>query len=363
MIRVLQVVSVMDAGGMENYIMNMYRIIDRSKVQFDFLVHHKKRGFFDNEIEELGGKIYRCTMLDDKNIFKYISDLKRIYKENNYKIIHGHLSSLACVYLGIAKKCGIQNRIAHSHGAGHLYSIKGYAKCFMFKGAKIFSNVNFACSSEAGRYLFGKNDFEIIPNGIYPERFLFKQENRDELRKRYKLENCFVIGHVGRFNLQKNHKYLLKIFKTLHDIEARARLLLLGDGELKETIMSQIDEMDLNEFVILAGVKKDCEKYYHAMDVFVLPSLFEGLPVTGIEAQYSGLPCVFADNISKEVKVTDDVSFIGIEEKNLNEWVKKLKEINKVKNNRAINIKNNMYDVNISAIKMQDRYIAMGGQK
>lgn len=366
MIRVLQVVSIMNAGGMENYIMNMYRIIDRTKVQFDFLVHHSQKGFFDDEITALGGKIYRCTMLDDKNVFKYISDLKRIFAENDYKIVHGHLSSLAFIYLGIAKQYHVPYRIAHSHGAGHIISLKGYAKYWMFKSAKTFANIRFACSKEAGEYLFGHDSFEVMPNGIHPERFRFNSSNREQILRQYGLEGCFVVGHVGRFNLQKNHKYLLKIFQKLYENEKNARLLLLGDGELKQNIISQVKQMGLEQSVIFAGVHKDCEKYYHAMDVFVLPSHFEGLPVTGIEAQYAGLPCLFADTISRETAISERVSFVGIREENLDEWVEKLlslKDETELKNDRTPKINNDMYDVNVSAIKMQNRYIDMGGAK
>lgn len=361
MIHVLQVVSVMDAGGMENYIMNMYRMIDRRKIQFDFLVHHEQRGIFEDEIEALGGSIYRCTVLDDKNIIKYIRDLDNLFENHKeYRIVHGHLSSLAFIYLGIAKKHHIPYRIAHSHGAGNLKSLKGYAKFFMFKGAKIFANKYYACSSEAGKYLFGNTKFELLPNGINPERFVFKEANRTEIRRKYEVENKFVIGHVGRFNLQKNHTYLLKIFKLLHDRYPESRLLLLGTGELENAVKKETERLKLSDSVIFAGIKKDCEKYYHAMDAFVLPSLFEGLPVTGIEAQYAGLPCIFSDEISKEVKITDNIRFIGIKERDKDKWVSALIELSQTCCNRRAKILCDIYDVNLSSVDMQKRYMEMG---
>lgn len=362
MIRVLQVVSVMDAGGMENYIMNIYRKIDRTKVQFDFLVHHKREGFFDKEIKGLGGRIFYCSMLDDKNIFRYISDLNKIFTENNYKIVHGHLSSLALMYLGIAKKHKVPYRIAHSHGAGHLKSIKGYAKYFMFKGAKIFANKYYACSSDAGKYLFGNKKFEFLPNGVNPNRFVFNQSNREEIRNQYNLNDKFVIGHTGRFNLQKNHIFLLNVFKLFHDKTPNAHLLLLGGGELEDIIKSETNRLGLNDFVIFAGVQKECEKYYHAMDVFVLPSLFEGLPVTGIEAQYAGLPCIFSDEISKEVKITDDVQFIGISNNDKQHWVSAFEKSADTNIDRFPKINCDIYNVNVSSADMQKRYIEMGAE-
>ena len=165
-IRVLQVVASLNAGGMENYIMNLYRMVDKSKVQFDFVVHHAAVGLYEDEIQELGGKIYHFTVLDDKNVVKYISELNRFFDEHKeYQIIHGHLSSLAVFYLGVAKKYNVPWRIAHSHGAGFLHTLKGTAKYLLFRTAKWNANVRLACSTEAGKYLYGKDTFEFVPNG------------------------------------------------------------------------------------------------------------------------------------------------------------------------------------------------------
>lgn len=164
-IRVLQVVASLNAGGMENYIMNLYRMVDKSKVQFDFVVHHAAVGLYEDEIQELGGKIYHFTVLDDKNVVKYISELNRFFDEHKeYQIIHGHLSSLAVFYLGVAKKYNVPWRIAHSHGAGFLHTLKGTAKYLLFRTTKWNANVRLACSTEAGKYLYGKDTFEFVPN-------------------------------------------------------------------------------------------------------------------------------------------------------------------------------------------------------
>lgn len=359
-IRILQVVASLNAGGMENYIMNLYRMIDRNKVQFDFIVHHSAIGLYEDEIKSLGGKIYHFTVLDDKNIPKYIKQLKSFFKEHNeYKIVHGHLSSLAVFYLGVAKKLGVPWRIAHSHGAGFLHTPKGYAKYFLFRTTKWKANVRLACSTEAGKYLYGKKSFEFVPNGVDVNRFAFDESKRAEMRKMLNVENNYVIGNVGRFNLQKNHKYLLKIFQKVVKKKSNAKLLLLGDGELFDSIQKFAEELGMQDRVIFAGVHKDVENYYQAMDAFVLPSLFEGLPVTGVEAQYSGLPCFFSDEITKEVKICDDVKYLKIGEENIKDWSNELtkQSVNSERSN--LKLTTSKFDMKVASKDMENRYIEM----
>lgn len=356
-IRVLQVVAWMNAGGMENYIMNIYRAIDKSKVQFDFLVHHAVIGLYEQEIEQMGGKIYHLTVLDDKNIIKYCSELNKFYKNHpEYKIVHGHLSSIAFFYLGAAKRNHVPWRIAHSHGAGFLHTPKGVAKYLLFRTTKWNANIRLACSTEAGKYLYGGDSFEFVPNGIDINRFAFNSDVRSRLREELGLTNNYVIGHVGRFNLQKNHRYLLQVFKGVLDRRPEARLLLLGDGELFKEIQELSHELHIEGAVIFAGVHKDVEKYYQAMDVFVLPSAFEGLPVTGIEAQYSGLPCVLSDRITKEVCITDLVSFIGISSSDRKTWIDTLSAAKINSQRDAVTPTTDIYNITYAAKNMENRY-------
>lgn len=359
-IRVLQVVASLNAGGMENYIMNLYRMIDRTKVQFDFLVHHAAIGLYEEEIERLGGRVYHFTVLDDKNIFRYFSELSSFFCEHTeYKIIHGHLSSLAVFYLGAAKRHNVPWRIAHSHGTGFLHTRKGMAKYLMFRTTKWNANVRLACSTEAGKYLYGKDSFEFVPNGIDIDRFTFDEKKRMKMRKLLNLESNYVIGHVGRFNLQKNHEYLLNIFQKVAKKIPNAKLLLLGDGELFSKVKNIAEQLGIKDKVVFAGVHKDVENYYQAMDVFVLPSLFEGLPVTGIEAQYSGLPCFFSNEITKEVKICDYVYFLEIGDKNINLWVDALVQ-EPINNNRdSLNFITTKFDAKSAANEMSKRYLDM----
>ena len=355
--RILHVVPNMDSGGIENLIMNIYRNIDRTKIQFDFIVHYNRKCFFDDEIESLGGKIYRFPVLEDKNIFKYINSLKKFFKEHKeYKVIHGHMASLAYIYLGIAKKNGIPIRIAHSHGTSHLKSLKGYVKYIMFKFAKYNANYYYACSTEAGEYLFGKKyNFEFIPNAIELDRFKYNLLTRNKIRKELKIENNIVIGHVGRFNLQKNHEFLIDIFSKIVKQVPNAVLILVGKGELENTIKDKVLTMGIHDNVKFLGVRKDIANIYQGFDLFLMPSIFEGLPLTGIEAQESGLPCIFSDSITKEVKISDYAFFYSLK-KSAEEWSNfVLSKINLKRQNAKIN--DELFDIKKMSKKMEKKYL------
>ena len=218
-IRVLQVVGRMDRGGIETMIMNLYRHIDRSKVQFDFLAHYGREAVYNDEIRALGGRIYEMPALKDDihvyywRLFSYIKALHRFFKEHpEYKVVHGHLGSPALFYLGAAFRHGVPGRILHCHNSGFSRTVKGYLKHFMFQFSPHYSNVHLACSHEAGVYQFGTQSFEVIPNGINVDKFQFAKSRRDATRKMWHLEDRFVVGNVGRFNDQKNHPFLVKIF-------------------------------------------------------------------------------------------------------------------------------------------------------
>lgn len=354
--RVLHIVPNMDSGGIENLIMNIYRNVDRTKIQFDFIVHYNKECFFDKEIISLGGKIYRFPVMEDKNIFKYIKSLKKFFKAHReYKVVHGHMASLAFIYLGIAKKYNIPVRIVHSHGTSHLKTIKGYAKYFLFKFAKYNANYYFACSTEAGEYLFGKNaKFEFIPNAIDLEKFKYNLSVREKVRKQLNIENKLVIGHVGRFNLQKNHTFLIDIFLKINEKEPNSILVLVGKGELENKIKEKIKKYNLEEKVKLLGVRKDVADLYQAFDVFLMPSLFEGLPLTGVEAQASGLACFFSDTITKEVKISNYTKFISLD-KTDEYWSKEiLNSLDYNRQNAKINF--DLFDIKKLSKKLENFY-------
>lgn len=356
-IRILHIVPNMNSGGLENLIMNIYRNIDRSKVQFDFLVHYQQRGFFDDEIEKLGGKIYRFSFREDHRLFKYRKELNQFFSTHQeYKVVHAHMASLGFIYLKIAKQHGVPVRIAHSHGTSYLKTLKGYLKFLTFKLIKYQANVYFACSTEAGRYLFGqKRKFTIIPNAIDMQRFDYNEKVRKEVRSELMLDNNqFVIGNIGRFNLQKNHTFLLAIFSEIVKKKSDSILLLVGKGELEDEIKEKVKLLGLEEKVKFLGLRKDVERLYQAMDVFLMPSLFEGLPLTGIEAQASKLTCYFSDTITKEVVISDHVQFLSLMVK-AGEWAE---SIISHSNDKRENVKitNNEFDSKRLARKMQTLY-------
>lgn len=313
-IRILHVVPTMNSGGIENYIMNMLRVIDRDHIQFDFLEHHSSRSYFDDEIESYGCNIYRLPVLDDKNIMKYIFSLEKLFRNEQFDIIHGHAASLGVFYLRAAQKAGIPVRIAHSHGTSYLHTPKGIAKRVLFQGFQYYANVRFACSTEAGKFLFGNNKFELVKNAIDTNRFVFNKSLRDDTREKNGIkQSTFLMGHIGRFNLQKNHDFLIDIFKEVHRLKSDSKLLLVGDGETKKHVMEKVITEGLSDSVLFENVTDSPQAYYAAMDSLVMPSLFEGLPLVGIEAQCAGLPCFFSSDITHETSVTDLAHFISLD--------------------------------------------------
>lgn len=327
MIRVLQVVPDMRSGGLETLIMNWYRNIDRSKVQFDFLVHYTHKAFYDDEITEMGGKIYRLSFREDKNLLKYCWDLNSFFSKyhNEYHVVHGHMASLAFFYLHYAKKYSCQMRIVHSHNAATEKSIKGFVKHMLIKLSVWPANYYFACGKEAGKFLFGKRKYTVINNGIELEKFQYNEDIRSKYRYDLNLKGKFVIGHVGRFNIQKNHDFLIRIFKEIHSINKNTVLVLVGNGERMSEIIKKVSEMGLENSVLFLGARHDVSSLYQAMDVFLLPSYFEGFPVVSIECQAAGLPMIISDLITKEVAITSIVSYMGLDEQPV-KWAHKALE-------------------------------------
>lgn len=358
-IRILQIVPNMQAGGLESLIMNIYRNIDRNKVQFDFLVHYTEEKHFDKEIESLGGKIHRFSVREDNKLIKYIKSLDVFFKNHKeYKVIHCHMSSLGFLIFLIAKKNGVKVRIAHSHNSSTSKNIKGFVKRILMLPYKYISTINYACSNESGKYLYNKKEFEVIPNAIELKKYKFDREVRYEVRKELNLEADFVIGHVGRFNIQKNHEYLIDMFYEFIKLKPQSKLLLIGDGELKEEIKEKIEVLGINDKVLMLGVRSDIDRLYQAMDCFCLPSLFEGLPLVSIEAQTSGLPCFITDNITKEAEKTDLIKRIDLNNSpktNAELICRSISNINREEYYDAI--KNTNFNITKYSKKLQNKYI------
>ncbi len=316
-IKVAQVIGQAVNGGTEAYAKNYYSHIDRSKVEFDFLVESESKIINRKDIEALGGHI--VIIPSYKNPFKYMRTLKRIFKENNYDIVHSNMNTLSFFTLRAAKKAHIKVRIAHSHSTSNpKEKLKNILKNMLRPLSKIYATDYFACSEMAGRYLFGNKTFDkgkvtVINNGIDIDKFKYNEEYNISLRKELNIDiNTKVIGHVGRFVPQKNHSYLIDIFNEIHKLDSNTKLLLLSDGPLKDEIETKVNTLGLTDSVIFAGSKEDIYKYYSVMNIFIFPSLYEGLCLTGVEAQASGLYCLVSNNITRELATTKNIEFLDI---------------------------------------------------
>lgn len=313
-VRILQVLPGGSVrGGMENFVMNYYRKLVKYGIQFDFLYHYKTKGYYDDEIIKLGGHIYYLSVREDKNIFKYISQLSNLFSSHRYTIVHGHMPGLAPIYFALAKLYGVKIRISHCHVTDTERTVKGKVLKLIIKIIPAFANIYFACSHEAGIFMYGNSNFQVINNAISVDKYLFNAENRAKLREEYNLRDKFVVGHVGRFDLQKNHKFLVEIFAEIYRRNSRARLLLIGEGPLEDKIKKEIEAKGLQDVVIFLGARDDVNVLYSVMDCFVLPSLFEGCCIVGVEAQAAGLPCFVSDVCSKDMQITDAITFISLD--------------------------------------------------
>ena len=352
-IRVAQMMTEMNYGGVEMVVMNYYRHIDRSKVQFDFFVLEGSEIPQREEIERLGGRIYIVPHY--KHLVQYEKTLIRLFKENNYKIVHSHMNTLSVFSLKAAKKAGVPVRIAHNHStAGKGEYKKNLVKYMLRPFAKVYPTDLFACSHLAGDWLYGKNtNYTVFNNAIELDKFVYNEQIREKIRKQYHIENKFVIGHVGRFCYQKNHDFLIDIFEKVHEREKEAILLLIGEGELEDEIKAKVYRLGLDECVIFAGTCSNVNEMYQAMDVFVLPSRYEGLPVVGVEAQAAGLPCLFSINVTKETKLLNNVFF----ENAFDEYIEDVfNELNIKRINVAEKIKHAGFDIDNEADKLQNMY-------
>ena len=306
MIRILHVLGGLNLGGAETMVVNLYRAIDRSKVQFDFIIHCQDKQAYEDEILTLGGIIYRFPAFSGKNFLSQRQRWDRFFIEHpEYQILHSHVRSYASVYLPIARKHGLKT-IIHSHSTSNGKGLSSIVKAIMQYPLRYQADYYLACSDIAGEWLFGKkilqkSNYRVFPNAIDAERFVFDANKRNQVRAKLGIQGKFAVGHVGRMTDSKNHRFLISVFAELSKVNDDAVLLLVGDGELRADVEKQIEENGLSEKVLLLGSKTNTEDFYQAMDVFVFPSLWEGLGIVAIEAQAAGLPCVVSERIPKEV--------------------------------------------------------------
>lgn len=319
MVRVLNIVAAMNQGGAENFCMNVYRNIDREQFQFDFCMAKKKTGFFEQEIRQLGGKIFKLDDITKIGIRQFRKQFEKILDENRYDVVHCHMSAWCWIFLPIAKKKRIGIRIAHSHTSNvTITTYKGAISNLMALYVRhthgAYANVLLACSKEAADWLYGKKEYvKIVKNGIDTNKFLYDKQKRCRIRAELGIDSDEVlIGHVGRFTPPKNHKFLIDVFRKYHINNAKSKLLLVGSGTLQNKIRRKVEDYGLNGAVIFAGDLENVYDYMSAMDLFLLPSLYEGLGIVLIEAQCSGLRCIISDTVPEEAVITGQVARCSI---------------------------------------------------
>jgi len=364
-IRILQCVTIMNRNGLENRLMDIYRNIDKSVIQFDFMTNRTEAGEFDEEIKQLGGRVYHMSRIAPKSFFRYIGELRIFFQEHpEYKIVHSHLNTLSTWPLLMAKKAGVPVRIAHSRNASMDRNIKMVYKAF----SRLFINGQatdwFACSRSAGVWLFGKQHvekktFHVIPNAIQLDHFLYSDEKRQEMRTELGIgEKELAIVCVARFSPQKNHTYLLRVFREIRNRKPESKLYLVGQGELEQDIHKQIAELGLQDHVRFLGSRSDVGAVLTAMDAFLFPSFYEGFGTVIIEAQCSALPMLASDSIPSETMLCDSVEFASIKEDPA-VWAEKLLALieKTERKDNSVLIRENGYDIRQSYVWMQKFYL------
>ena len=362
-IRILQIGMHNKIGGVETYLINYYRNIDKNKIQFDFINMYDELCFTD-EIKKMGGIIYDVSNVK-KNPIKYSKELYKIIKNNKYEIVHINMLSVAnALPIIVAKFAKCKNIIVHSHNTSTPKNIVRKLLNFLNKILLKMANHFYACSNLAGEWMFGKKALEknklvVINNAIDCDKYLFNEKVRSEIRKNLKIEDKFVVGNVGRFSYQKNHKFLIEIFNEIVKMRSDSVLLLIGEGELQEEIENQINKYELKDKVIFLGTTNEVEKYLQAMDVFVFPSRFEGLGIVTIESQATGLRTITSDIVPNEVNITDLVEKVSLN-KTPSEWADIIVK-NNIKNrcSQTKAIEKKGYNIKLEVKKLEKQYIGM----
>ena len=363
LIRILYVNGgLMNRGGIESYMMNYYRHFDRTKIQIDFIVHDAGGyGYYDDEIKKMGGNIFVLPQ-KSKHPFTYTSKLKRILKKNDYKIIHTHMDAMGAWVLKTAKQCGIPVRIAHSHNTQHLST--NPIKLFFLEQAR--KNINryathrMACSEAAGKWLFKDAPFQIIRNAIDIDKFLYNPESREKIRRKWSInQNDFLIGHIGRFDTQKNHSFLIDVFKQVHQKCPQCKLMLVGEGRLMHKIKAKVEQLNLKESVIFTGSRNDVNLFYNAFDLFVLPSLFEGLGIVAIEAEVNGCPVILSNYVPLETQIVSNALYIPLKTKKWSNYIEKnIKQKNQREPIKFAPLLPE-YNITTAAKKLQSKYLEL----
>ncbi len=361
MIKVLYVNGgIMDRGGVSVSMMNYFRNIDPDEVHIDFIVHGKDEGVYDSEIISRGSKIFRVVP-KSQHYFQNIREIKRILKEGKYDIVHSQADSGNAHILKIAKQCGVRVRISHSHNTAYTLnaeSLKNKLRLLVnnhqIKKIPKVATYMCGCSEVAFKWLHGNNrtPINIICNGIDIPKFAFKKEVRQRIRTQFGIEFECVFGCVGRLDYQKNYGFLLDVINGYKKQGNNFKLMIIGDGILEHKLKRQITDLKLNEDVILTGAVDNPQDYYSAFDVFLMPSLFEGLGIAAIEAQCNGLSCLLSEAIPKECKLNSNTKFVPL---NKTSWVEAMSQVN-IERTDTLSDTYYEYDIKVNATKLMKLY-------
>lgn len=362
-LRIVHVIGKWVGGGVEAVVMNYYRHINHEKIQFDFICDEDSTNIPYEEIESLGGKVILVPPY--QKIFKYQKELIKVFKENNYNIVHSHINTLSIFPLRAAKKTGIPVRIAHSHSTTNKKEWKKNLMKIIFKPfSKVYSTNYFACTEHAGRWLFGNQTFDqgkvfVMNNAINLDKFKYDEKIRRFKRKELGIkDDILVIGHIGRFVSQKNHSFLIDIFREIHEKNKNSILILAGQGPLESDIKEKVKLLNLTDSVMFLGQREDANELYQVFDVFLLPSLYEGLGIVLIEAQCAGCYCIASNEVPRTAKITQNLEFLALEN-NEKEWYELVKEnkLNSKRNNYVSDIKKSGYDIAEEVVKLNNIYL------
>lgn len=363
MIRIALVIGKMDSGGKKNLVMEYYRHIDRDKIQFDFICDSDSQAIPNEEIQKLGGRIYRIRPY--QNIVGNMWDMYRLCKEHRYLLLHAYNSTMNIFPMFVAKVCGIPIRISESLSMAHEGDKKTILKKILRLMSKWFANYYMSCGDDCGRWQFGDALFDAGKVNVFKTVINTKFNSydpivREKTRKEFGWTNNIVIGHIGRFTIQKNSIRLIEIFAAIVKKEPKAIMCLIGDGELKENMMVKIKELGIERQVNYLGCREDIQQFYNAMDCFLLPSLYEGLPVVGLEAESCGLPTFFSTEITREANACELGYFIDLlesEEKWADEILDVVYENMPIRRSHANEVAKAGFDSASEALRLQEYYL------
>lgn len=362
-IRILNLFTIMNRGGAETMVMNYYRHIDRTKVQFDFMVHRSEKGAYDDEIVALGGKIYHMPEIRPWTSFNYRKQVSKFYCDHpEYRIIHSHMSELGYYDFIEAQKANVPVRICHAHNSPHGFDIKSPVRWYYKTMMKPYITHRFMCGEESGNWLFGKkykDSFIRLNNAIDAQAYAFNPDIRIRIRDSLGISASIVVGHVGRFNYQKNHPFIIDVFSELLKKNGDAVLLLVGNdsGDDGAAIHDKVKTLGIEKQVQFLGTRTDVADVMQAMDVFLFPSFFEGLSLASIEAQASGLPLLISDRIPIECKKTDLVHVYPLSMP-ASQWADEIIKLSKTeRRNTTEEIRQSGYDIQSNAKVLQDFYL------